>query len=179
MGVHRIWAISLLLVGVMPIVSRAELAIIYDSGTTESLAPFFAVFGETPSSVPIHRPPGQIEDLGAAEVSRLLPIRSPGLTPGLVKRRPLSPANNGMLARPFFLIGADQRSRMWLAKHRDRLAALGAVGMLVQAESVADLEAIARIADGLPILPASATDIARVLGIRHVPVLISRLGIEQ
>ena len=174
---NRILVISLLLVGVMPIVSRAELAIIYDSGATQPLAPFLMVFDETPSSAPV--PPGQMEDLGAVEVSRLLPIRSPGLTPGLVTRRPLNPANNGMLARPFFLIGADQRSRMWLAKHRDRLVALGAVGMLVQAESVGDLEAIARIADGLPILPASATDISRVLGIRHVPVLISRLGIEQ
>ena len=161
----------------MPIVSRAELTIIYDSGITQPLAPFLMVFDETPSSAPV--PPGQMEDLGAVEVSRLLPIRSPGLTPGSVIRRPLSPANNDMLARPFFLIGADQRSRMWLAKHRDRLVALGAFGMLVEAESVGDLEAIARIADGLPILPASATDIARVLGIQHVPVLISRLGIEQ
>ena len=176
---YRIWVISLLLagVGLLPTVSRAELAIIYDSRATHPLAPFLMVFDETPSSAPV--PPGQMGDLGAAEVSRLLPIRSPGLTPGLVTRRPLSPANDGMLARPFFLIGADQRSRMWLANHRDWLAALGAVGMLVQAESVGDLEAITRIADGLPILPASATDIARVLGIQHVPVLISRLGIEQ
>ena len=70
------------------------------------------------------------------------------------------------------------RSRRWLAQHRERLAEIGAVGMLVQAESVGDLKAIARIADGLPILPAPASDIARVLGIEHFPVLISRRGIE-
>jgi integrating conjugative element protein (TIGR03765 family) len=56
---------------------------------------------------------------------------------------------------------------------------LGAVGMLVQAESVEDLEATARIAGSLPILPASATDIARALGLEHFPVLVSRRGIEQ
>jgi hypothetical protein len=51
--------------------------------------------------------------------------------------------------------------------------------MLVQAETVEDLEAMARIAEGLPILPASATDIARALGLDHIPVLVSRRGIEQ
>jgi integrating conjugative element protein (TIGR03765 family) len=63
--------------------------------------------------------------------------------------------------------------------HRERLAEIYAVGMLVNAESVADLEAIAAIARGLPILPASATDIAETLGLNHIPVLISRRGIEQ
>ncbi|MGF1613816.1 MAG: DUF2859 domain-containing protein [Gammaproteobacteria bacterium] len=51
-----------------------------------------------------------------------------------------------------------------------------AVGMLVNAESAADLEAIAR---GLRILPSSATDVAQALRLKHIPVLISRPGIEQ
>lgn len=173
--------ISMLVVGIslLPILARAELAIIYDSGTTHPLAPFFTVFGEPMPSVPVHRPTDPIEDLGAADLSRLLPIRSPELTPGPVTRRPLRLPNNGTLPRAFFLIGADERSRAWLATHRDRLESIGAIGMLVQAESVDDLEAIARIADGLPILPASGSDIARVLGLHHVPVLLSRRGIEQ
>ena len=87
--------------------------------------------------------------------------------------------HNGTLPRPFLPHRRGRTvSRTWLAQHRERLAAIGAVGMLVQAESADDLDAIARLADGLPILPASASDIARVLGIKHVPVLISRRGIE-
>lgn len=51
--------------------------------------------------------------------------------------------------------------------------------MLVQADSEADLEAVAELAAGLPVMPAPADDIARALDIRHVLVLISRRGIEQ
>ena len=51
--------------------------------------------------------------------------------------------------------------------------------MLVQAETQEDLRAIARLAGGLPIMPASAADIATALGISHYPVLITPQGIEQ
>ena len=56
---------------------------------------------------------------------------------------------------------------------------MGAVGMLVRADTLDDLRTIAQLAGGLAILPASATDIAKALGIRHYPVLISSHGIEQ
>jgi integrating conjugative element protein (TIGR03765 family) len=56
---------------------------------------------------------------------------------------------------------------------------MGAVGMLVQAETREDLQAVADLADGLPILPTSASDIAKALGISHYPVLISAHGVEQ
>jgi len=49
--------------------------------------------------------------------------------------------------------------------------------MLVEAETVADLEAIAALAGGLAILPASASDIATALGLSHYPVLINAEGI--
>lgn len=51
--------------------------------------------------------------------------------------------------------------------------------MLVQAETMEDLRGIARLADGLSILPASGSDIAKALGVSHYPVLISAHGIEQ
>ena len=158
-------------------VLQAELIVIYDSGETEPLAPFLAPFGALPTTDPEPTPlPG---DTGAADLSRLLPIRTPSLTPGPVSPRPLSLSNGATLPRPFFLIGADLQSRQWLATHRERLADIHAVGMLVNADSPADLEAVAAIAEGLPILPASATDIAQALGLEHIPVLISRRGIEQ
>ncbi|MEZ5553431.1 MAG: integrating conjugative element protein [Pseudomonadales bacterium] len=160
-------------------IAGAELTVIHDTGATRPLAPYLEVFGETPRMDPPARIDNSNENLGAAAVPNLLPIRTPGLTPGPVTPRPLRLPNNGTLSRPFFLVGADARSREWFATHRDRLLAIGAVGMLVQAHSEADLAAIAQIADGIPILPAPATDIARALGLEHIPALVSRHGIEQ
>lgn len=154
----------------------AELAVIYDSGATKPLARYLEAFSELTAAA-VETQPG--DDLGVADLSRLLPIRTPALTPGPVTPRPLSLPNGATLPRPLFLIGADPQSRQWLEMHRERLAEIHAVGMLVNAESVADLEAIAAIARGLPILPAAATDIAESLGLKHIPVLISRRGIEQ
>ena len=151
----------------------AELTIIHDSGNTRPLAPLLKIFDAEEPPVPRADPNRQ--NLGAAVLERLLPIQSPGLTPGKVERRRLDIT----FARPVFLIGSDPVSRHWLATHRDELLRIGAVGMLVQAETVDDLRAIAALAGGLPILPASATDIAEALGLSHYPVLISNQGIEQ
>ena len=184
MATDRIRVRSVLNTGVVfsalaiPALGSDALSVIYDSGETYSLAPFFEVFDEDadrpegPSASPIPLSPPA---MGAAELERLLPIRSPGLTPGRVARRD----SKRHFARPFFLIGSDGLSREWFATHRDRLAEIGAVGMLVEAETLDDLHAIAAIADGLPILPASASDIAEALGLSHYPVLITKDGIEQ
>jgi integrating conjugative element protein (TIGR03765 family) len=168
--------VALVVLSLVSGVARAALEVIYDSGDTQPLAPFLEVFAEAPTPRAAVR---SGDDLGAADATRLLPIRSPGLTPGVVARRTVKRSDPSSIPRPFFLIGSDLRSREWLATHRDRLVKLGAVGMLVQAENVEDLEAMARIAGSLPILPASATDIARALGLEHFPVLVSRRGIEQ
>lgn len=158
----------------------AELAVIYDSGMTQPIAPYLAVFRDDalPPSLP-KQPDHAAMHFGAADVSQLLPIRTPELTPGAVNRRPLSLPDGVALPRPFFLVGSDPRSKAWLTRNRDRLLEIQAVGMLVAAESEADIEAIAAIAAGLPILPASASDIAPSLQITHIPVLVSERGVEQ
>ena len=156
----------------------AALTVIYDSRQTQPLAPFLEVFDEGnsqekgPQISPISR---MKQALGAADLERLLPIHSPVLTPGRVEPRTLQQP----FARPFFLIGSDAFSRNWLATHRDRLVEIGAVGMLVEADTLDDLRTIAAIADGLPILPASANDIAEALDLSHYPVLITKDGLEQ
>jgi len=104
-----------------------------------------------------------------------LPIRSPGLTPGPVAVR----EHKLSLAQPVFLIGADELSKVWLAKNRARLEALGAIGLLVQAKAEADLEAIAELAGVLPIVPAPAADLAAVMGLRHYPVCIAATRLWQ
>ena len=161
-----------------PSLTSAELTVIYDSGQTQSLAPFLEVFDEGDSQdkgPQISPSPPETQALGAANLERLLPIHSPGLTPGRVEPGTMQQP----FARPFFLIGSDPFSREWLATYRDRLVEIGAVGMLVEAETLDDLQAIAEIAKGLPILPASANDIAEALDLSHYPVLITKDGIEQ
>jgi integrating conjugative element protein (TIGR03765 family) len=157
-----------------PALVAAELTVIHDSGDTRPLAPLLEALG---AKVPPggERTDASYPDLGAATIERLLPIRSPGLTPGQVELRLI----NQQFARPFFLIGADPVSREWLSTNRDELLRKGAVGMLVQAETADDLRIIAKLANGLPILPAPATDIADALGLSHYPVLISAKGIAQ
>lgn len=170
---HRGWggAIACLLI---PFTVKAALTVIYDSGQTEPLAPYLEVF-DTNDTLPQHSPVIARSPLGAADPKAWLPLRSPGLTPGPVPTR----SHDRPFTRPLFLIGSDARSRQWLQTHRDRLKAIGAVGMLVQADTPDDLRTIARLADGLSILPASGSDLAKALGISHYPVLISAHGIEQ
>ena len=156
-----------------PALVAADLAVIHDSGDTRPLAPLLEVLVEPE---PIHpRAQSPRPDLGAAEVERQLPIRSPRLTVGKVVPQSVEQR----FARPFFLIGSDRVSRDWLAKNRAELMRIGAVGMLVQAETASDLRVVAELANGLPILPAPATDIAAALGLSHYPVLISAEGIAQ
>ncbi len=170
------WLRSLwFLVLLAPLGVRAELVVLQDNGQTYPLAPFLGVLRppDAPPSAPA------VPDLGAADPTRLLPLRSPGLTPGPVPPRPVPALYRNTLTRPVFLVGADPLSQVWLRQHRSLLLTLGAVGLLVQAETPEDLETMAAIAAGLPLLPAAATDLIDALALTHIPVLISRRGIEQ
>ncbi len=171
---YRWWKHVVIAWLLVPVMAQAELIVIYDSGDTQPVAPFLEVF-ESADEISRQSPVATTPQIGAADPEAWLPIQSPGLTPGIVQAR----SHGQPFARPFFLIGSDTRSRQWLKDHRGRLKEIGAVGMLVQADTLDDLRTIAELADGLSILPASASDIAQALGISHYPVLISARGIEQ
>ena len=105
----------------------------------------------------------------------MLPVRSTLLTPGAVERRVIeAPGLN-----PLFLVGDDERSRTWLRQHTERLRRLNAVGLVVNVESQTALDAMRRLGPGLVLSPVAADDLARRLGIRHYPVLVTATGIEQ
>ncbi len=156
--------------------TQAEPVMIYDSGQTRPLAPYLSVFS-SPENQSQRRPSIQGQPMAPPrfDIHRYLPIRTPELSPGKISRRALKHAP----ATPLFLIGSDALSQHWLLTHRNRLHEIGAVGLLVQAERVEDLQTIARLAAGLKIMPASCSDIAHHWGLKHYPVLISRKGIEQ
>ncbi len=153
-------------------VLSAEPVVILDSGQTRSLPPYLSGF--TANTRSLDHPPRPASK-AQFDIHRYLPVRTPELSPGKVVRRPMEHGPT----TPLFLIGSDRFSQQWLTTHRDRLLALGATGLLVQAETIEDLQAIARRGQGLMITPVSGSDLAHHLGIRHYPVLISREGIEQ
>jgi len=164
----------------IPLSVFAGPTVIYDSGQTRPLAPYLeSLRGEDPPPDRRRRPSGQ----AGLTAEELLPVETPGMSPGPVQRRdvdlPDGVPKAAMGARPLFLIGADPLSRRWLADHRARLEAIGAVGMLVDSETEADLRTIARLAQGLRIMPAPATEIAKLYDLKHYPVLIWRGRIEQ
>lgn len=171
------YGVMLIGMALTPVPAWSEVKVIYDSGDTRPLAPYLEIIDRTETTIypPLVTGAPNSPRIGAADVQALLPIRSPGLSSGPVQAR----SHNRPFSRPFFLIGSDDQSRQWLVEYRERLKEIGAVGMLVQAETLEDVRAIAQLAGGLPILPASAADIAAALNISHYPVLVTSQSIEQ
>ena len=170
---RRIMGIATSCLLVTSSLALAELTVVFDSGQARPLSDFLGPLDSgKPDTAPSYPEKSQ---LGAADVESLLPIRSPGLTPGKVTPR----EHSVPFAHSFFLIGSDTNSKRWLEQHREALKRMGAAGMLVDASSIEDLHAIANLADGLPITPASGSDIAKALDIRHYPVGISAGRIWQ
>ena len=156
-----------------PQIASSDLTVILDHPQARPLSDFLQPASSPKVNTDLVEPATRA--LGAADIDALLPVRSLGLSPGPVTTR----AHTHPFAQPFFLIGSDELSRQWLVRYRERLKAIGAVGMLVEADTIEDLETMAELARGLSITPASGTDIARALGITHYPVCIDTTRIWQ
>jgi len=185
-SVLPIFGLGLLLSLSMSANALAQLTVLYDSGQTQPLAPLLEplLADQTPSSGPAESTTlNPSSSYGTAALRNLLPVRSPGLAVGDIAGSDLHPEVRTRLAqgnpRPFFLIGADAVSLQWMASHRETLKRLGAVGMLVQAETEADVEQVAEVAQGLSITLGSGNDLAVALGIDRYPVLITPDGLRQ
>lgn len=98
------------------------------------------------------------------------------LTPGTVKAKTLSASG---LVQPIFMIGYDKLSAQWLSERYRTLKALNALGLVVNvptAEAMAELQSIA---PDLMLQPISGDDLAKHIGVKHYPVLITKTSIEQ
>jgi integrating conjugative element protein (TIGR03765 family) len=157
--------------------------VIFDSGRTKPIAPYLAPVTVKRSSLPLPTlPQPPIAAPRRLDGYVQLPIHTPELQPGPLGPVALTPEQAQRLKhlpRPLFLMGADALSLRWLAQQRDSLLALGAVGMLVEAQDRSDLAAVERAGSGLLIVPAAGTEVAQALGLHHYPVLIPRQAIEQ
>jgi hypothetical protein len=74
---QKIMVMSCLLV---PVMARAELTVIHDSGNTQTITPFLEVF-QTHDGLPQQSPVPTGPQLGAADPKAWLPIQSPGRLP--------------------------------------------------------------------------------------------------
>ena len=151
---------------------NAQLIVVDDFGGT-SAQPYYEALGITPEpqlAAPALHPP--IKEVTDAFV---LPVRSALLTPGLVQPRSIQAA--GLM--PFFLIGDDELSRGWLKERGDILRKIGAMGLVVNVDTIDALEQLRQLASGLMLSPVSGDDLAARLKLSHYPVLVTSTSIEQ
>lgn len=154
--------------------AHAELIVVEDLGGV-SAQPYYQALNLLPGKAqsPLASlPPIPIKPYGEAD---MLPVRSPRLTPGPVTSRTLQAPG----LQPLFLIGDDPLSRTWLVQRADVLRQLNAVGLVVNVEQQAALQALRQLADGLHLAPVSGDQLAEMIRLEHYPVLITATGLEQ
>lgn len=106
---------------------------------------------------------------------QLLPVISHRLSVGKVSNKTLDLPG----AIPLFLIGADTISMQWLRQHYEQLVDIGAVGLVVNVATLAEMQQLRSIVPALTLMPAPADDFAEQFNLHHYPVLITAEGISQ
>ena len=152
------------------------LIVVEDKGGASALPYYRALNPQDaqPGQPTMPQPAPRIGGPADAEAA-MLPVRSARLSPGDEPRRVIRAPG----LTPLFLVGDDDRSRAWLKQRRVELQAQRAVGLVVNVATPEALAALRRLAPGLVLSPASGDDLARRLGIKHYPVLITATGIER
>lgn len=168
----------LMLLAAPPLDSHAgeRLIVIEDRGGTSAL-PYYEALNLQPRAAAPARPPIPTPQLPAtpADEATMLPVRSAKLTPGTVARRVLEAPG----LRPVVIVGDDDASRSWLQRRATALRERGAVGLVVNVETVQGLARLRSLAPGVPLAPVAGDDLAERLGLQHYPALITATGIEQ
>jgi len=168
-------AIALLMIA--PVLHAAEpLIVVQDLGGASAL-PYYEALNLQPRHVDALPPNIMVPQVPAISASEadMLPVRSAKLTPGVVNRRTIEAPG----LRPFFIVGDDELSQTWLRRHAALLRERGAIGLVVNVETLQALNHLRTLAPDVPLSPVSGDDLAERLGLRHYPVLITATGIEQ
>ena len=172
-----LWGLLVPLAGLPLVLYASEPLIVVEERGGVSALPYYEALNLQPRTKTLARPPiptPQVPTTPADEAA-MLPVRSAKLTPGTVARRVIEAPG----LRPFVVVGDDEASRAWLRSQEAALRERGAVGLVVNVETVQDLARLRALAPGVPLAPASGDDLAERLGLRHYPVLITATGIEQ
>lgn len=152
------------------------LIVVEDHGGTSAL-PYYEALNLQPRGSGVPRSPIPIPQIPRSvdAEAQMLPVRSAKLSPGNVTRRVIEAPG----LQPFFLIGDDEVSHAWLRRHAASLYERNAAGLVVNVETMQELERLRALAPGLQLWPVSADDLAERLRLRHYPALITATGIEQ
>jgi len=167
--------IALLMIS--PILHAGEpLIVVQDLGGVSAL-PYYEALNLQPRNVDA-LPPNivipQTPTMPASEAD-MLPVRSSKLTPGKAERHAIEAPG----LRPFFVVGDDELSQVWLRRNAASLLERGAVGLVVNVETLDALNRLRMLVPDVSLSPASGDDLAERLGLRHYPALITATGIEQ
>ena len=104
------------------------------------------------------------------------PFKTPSLTPGRVIRKK---ADFFWLKIPFFIVGTDNVSAQWIQENYASLKKNNAVGIIVNANSEFAVNKLKSLSEGLQLFVAPGDSLAKELGIRHYPAVVSQYGVEQ
>jgi integrating conjugative element protein (TIGR03765 family) len=155
-------------------VASPKLEVIYDSGKTFSVAPYFN--GKT-----------KFEDLNAPsdidsqpEFSQPQEFGFP-LQPILWKIQAFQSKHSGLKGLPhtFFIVGCDSTSLDWMRQRRARLLELNSLGLVVACESRETFIRLRRSVSPLILQPMQGDDLALKLNHFAYPALITKTSIEQ
>ncbi|WP_330216299.1 integrating conjugative element protein [Pseudomonas sp. AM8] len=162
----------------LPLASHAgdPLIVVEDRGGMSAM-PYYEALNLQPRAKGTARPliPAPQVPATPTDEAAMLPVRSAKLTPGTVARRVIEVPG----LRPFVVVGDDKASQDWLRRHAAALRERGAVGLVVNVETVQALARLRALAPDVPMAPVSGDDLAERLGLRHYPALITATGIEQ
>lgn len=151
----------------------ANLNVIADIGGDDASPYFEGINRQSDAEAPPAMPqaPASADEV---EVT-VLPVTTPELTPGVVAARPLQLPGIGSL----FIVGDDDASRLWLQANAEQLKSRHAVGLVVNVSNLPALQALRELAPGVPMAPASGSELARRLQLSNYPVLITDTGLSQ
>jgi len=170
-------AIIVLSMMISPVLHAAEpLIVVQDLGGASALL-YYEALNLQPRNVDALPPNIMVPQAPATPASEadMLPVRSAKLTSGAVTRRAIEAPG----LRPFFVVGDDELSQAWLRRHAASLRERGAVGLVVNVETLDALNRLRSLVPDVPLSPVSGDDLAERLGLRHYPALITATGIEQ
>ena len=152
-------------------VASAEPLIVVEDRGGDSALPYYTALK---SHTTAFSPDTQFPAHNRFREADMLPVRSLRLSPGVELPRSITAPG----LPPLFLIGDDDRSRLWLLNKLQYLHKINALGFVVNVENTEALAALRALAPGLTLAPVSADDLAQRLHVRHYPVLITATAIE-
>ena len=148
------------------VLAQTILTVLYDNGPTVPIGQFYS------SLVAEAQPaPGAIQP-SSPIAALFFPVHTTKMTPGLFTGSGRV-TQKSFLLHPIFFVGDDPISRNWLTKNKVRLQQSKASGLAVNVDNYDRFKALQQLIPGVPIAPSSADEVAKTLGIKVYPAIVT------